>query len=386
MIRVGIIGTGGISRAHILGYQQFPDDCRIVAVCDIILARAERAGHELGPDVRVYQCHADMLAAKDLDLVSIATPPATHAPITVDCLDAGVNVLVEKPMAPSLEECDAMLAAQRRSGKLLSVVAQNRFRDDMALLKEAIGSGLIGEITHMQVNSSWWRGKPYYDLSWRGTWASEGGGCTLNHAVHHIDLALWMAGRPSSVTAVLANAAHDNSEVEDLSVAILQLGRGLATITSSVVDQGEEQSIIVYGEKARVSQPWKVVTAVPQPNGFPAPGGDPELAAQLEAIAANHQPLPHEGHTGQIGDVLEAVRDSRTPAITGGDGRSAIELITAIYESGNEHRTVNLPLTSDDPYYHAGELPKRAHHFFEKQNSVDDQAGFIIVGASPDPA
>ena len=386
MLRIGIIGTGNISRVHIKGYLEYPDECEIVALCDINPMKAEEKRDEFGLQTPIYAAYEDMLRAQDLDLVSIATPPATHAPITIGCLNAGVNVLVEKPMAPSLEECDAMLAAQKSSGKLLSVVAQNRYRDDMVILKDAIDSGLIGAITHMQVNSSWWRGRPYYDLAWRGTWASEGGGCTLNHAIHHIDLAVWMAGRPTAVTAVLANTAHDNSEVEDLSVAIFQLDRGLLTLTSSVVDHGEEQSIIVHGEKARVSQPWKVVTSVSQPNGFPLPGGDPQLADQLEEIAARHVPLSHEGHPGQIGDVLAAIREGRAPAITGEDGRTAVEMVTAIYESGTEHRSVDLPLTSDDPYYRAGELPKRAHHFFEKENSIEDLGGFIIVEGSPDPA
>ena len=116
------------------------------------------------------------------------------------------------------------------------------------------------------------------------------------------------------------------------------------------------------------------------------PGGDPGLVAQLDAIAASHVPLVHEGHPGQIADVLAAVRYGRRPAITSQDGRAAIELITAIYESGTERRTVDLPLTSADPYYHTGELPKRAHHFYEKENSVEDQGGFIVVEGSPDPA
>ena len=386
VLKIGIIGTGNISRVHIKGYLEFPDKCEIVALCDIYPQKAEEKREEFGLSARVYSSYEIMLANEDLDLVSIATPPGTHAPITIGCLAAGVNVLVEKPMAPSLEECDAMLAAEQASGKLLSVVAQNRYRDDMVVLKQAVDSGLIGNITHMEVNSSWWRGKPYYDLWWRGTWASEGGGCTLNHAIHHIDLAVWIAGRPNAVTAVLANAAHDNSEVEDLSVAIFQLDRGLVTVTSSVVDHGEEQSIVVHGEKARVSQPWKVVTSVSQPNGFPTPGGDPDLARALEAIAADHVPLAYEGHPGQIADVLDALREGRRPSITGEDGRTAIEMVTAIYESGTEHRTVSLPLTPDDPYYRTGELPRRAHHFYEKQNSVEDLGGFIIVEGSPDPA
>jgi len=188
-----------------------------------------------------------------------------------------------------------------------------------------------------------------------------------------------MAGQPSAVTAVLANAAHDNSEVEDLSIAILQIGRGLAEITASAVDHGEDQFIVVQGERARVSQPWRVAAWTAQPNGFPTPDGDPDLVARLEAIAANHVPLPCQGHDAQIADVVAAVRAGGRPAVTGQDGRNAIELITAIYESGTERRTVTLPLTPADPYYRAGGLPQLARHFFEKQNSVEDQVGFITT-------
>ena len=89
--------------------------------------------------------------------------------------------------------------------------------------------------------SLWWRGHCYYDLWWRGSWEKEGGGCTLNHAVHHIDMLGWLMGRPKKVTAVLSNASHDNAEVEDISIAVLQYEKGsLARVTSSVIDHGED--------------------------------------------------------------------------------------------------------------------------------------------------
>ena len=192
--------------------------------------------------------------------------------MAVQALEAGVHVIVEKPMAPSLEDCDAMLEAQRRSGKLLSAIAQNRFRTEMMRLKAVLDSGKIGPVAHTRIASEWWRGTSYYDLWWRGTWASEGGGCTLNHAIHHIDLALWLLGTPQAVVAMMTNAAHANAEVEDLSVAILQYERGLAELTSSVVHHGQRQEIVVQGERARVSQPWEVVAETAQPNGFPTSG------------------------------------------------------------------------------------------------------------------
>lgn len=274
-----------------------------------------------------------------------------------------------------------MIAAAKSSGKLLGSVAQNRYRDDMATLKEVLDSGLIGTVSHAQISSAWSRSLPYYDLWWRGTWASEGGGCTLNHAIHHIDLTLWLLGRPRAVTAVMSNAQHDNAEVEDLSVAILQYDRGLAELTSSTVHHGEQQSIVIQGQHARVSQPWSVAADRHRPNGFPS-GTNDQLVTELDAVAGAHQPLTKTGHPGQIGDFLAAVSEGRRPAIDGTEGRNAIELVTAIYESAIERKTVDFPLQPDDPYYRTGTLVERAPHFFEKTNSVDDQGGAIIVGGS----
>lgn len=382
MLTIGIVGTGGIARSHIEGYLRFGEECEIVALCDLAPGKAEAVRSELGLDgARVYEDAAAMLSAERLDLISVATPPSSHAALSIAALEAGVDVLVEKPMAPSLEECDAMIAAARANGRLLSVVAQNRFRDDIATLKEVLESGLAGPVAHVQVSSAWWRGTEYYDLWWRGTWESEGGGCTLNHAIHHLDMTLWMLGTPKAVTSVLTNAAHENAEVEDLSVSVLQYDRALAEVTASVVSHGEEQAIIVQGRHARVSQPWKVVAEVANPNGFPGPDGDAERVAAIEAVAAAHRPLEHTGHAGQIGDMLDAVRERRRPAVDGEDGRRAIELVTAIYEAGVERRTVDLPLRPDDPYYRTGTLVERAPHFFSKTASVGELPGAITVGA-----
>jgi len=374
MLRIGIIGTGGIADAHINGYLAFPDDCEIVALGDVVPGKAAQKAAAFGLDAAAYDDPFAMLAEADIDLVSVATPPSTHAALAIAALDAGVHVLVEKPMAPSLDECDAMIAAQQRSGKLLSVVAQNRFRDDLVALKAVVDSGLLGSISHVRVDSAWWRGLPYYDLWWRGTWEKEGGGSTLNHAIHHIDLLLWLLGRPNEITAMLANAQHDNAEVEDLSVAVLRYERGLAQLTSSVVHHGEEQEIVVQGEHARVSQPWKVIAETSRPDGFPEPGGDTDLVARIEALAAGLEPLAHRGHAGQIGDLIESIRTGRDPIAGSQDGRNAVELVTAIYKAGIERTVVDLPLSTDDPYYRAGHLVEAAPRFYEKRRSLAEAA------------
>ncbi|GAA2719083.1 Gfo/Idh/MocA family protein [Cellulomonas aerilata] len=387
MIKVAVVGTGNISPSHIRAYQALRDRCTIVALCDLNPAKAEALQQELGLDeATVYASHPEVIARGDIDLVSVCTPPSTHEAISIDFLEAGVNVLCEKPMAPSLAACDAILAAEGRGGAIFSSVAQNRYRDDVVRLKSAIDSGLAGAVSHVAVDSAWWRGLPYYDLWWRGTWEQEGGGCTLNHAVHHVDLLLWLLGAPESVTAVLTNAAHENAEIEDLSVAVLAYQRALATITSSVVHHGEQQRIVVQGREASVSLDGEVVAEVTQSNGFPLPGGNTGLVAQLTDLAAGLDPLPHTGHQGQIDDVLTALETGRRPAIDGHDGRRTIELITAIYQAGIERRTVDLPLTADDPYYQPGTLTERAPRFFAKTASVRDQSGPISVSGATAPA
>ena len=215
MLNVAIIGTGNISPAHINAYLTFPDRCRIIALCDIYPEKAEEKKARFGlSDAKIYDSHTELLRelSGKLDLCSVCTPPFTHSKIAIDALLSGVNVIVEKPMASSLEECDRMLDAEAQSGRTLSVIAQNRFTDPYMKLRRVLDSGLAGRVLHAEIDSYWWRGHCYYDLWWRGAWATEGGGCTLNHAVHHIDMLGWLLGEPERVTAVLSNAAHDRRD------------------------------------------------------------------------------------------------------------------------------------------------------------------------------
>ncbi|MDR2792977.1 MAG: Gfo/Idh/MocA family oxidoreductase [Treponema sp.] len=385
MINIAIIGVGNISRLHMEAYRLFPGRCKIVALCDIAVEKCENSKKTENPDALVFDSHETMLDAMKgrIDLVGVCTPPYTHAQIAIDCLKAGCNVLVEKPMAASLEECDAMLAAEKESGRMLACIAQNRFRTPIAALKNVLDRGMIGRVLHAQVDSFWWRGLRYYDLWWRGKWKTEGGGCTLNHAVHHIDLLIWMMGMPEKVTAVLSNAAHNNAEVEDISVAVLQYPAGaLAQITSSVIHHGEEQQLIFQGENARVSAPWKVCANVAGTNAFPLKEHDAALEAKLTGFVDSYPPLPYEGHTGEIENVLSAIERGCGPAIDGHDGRNALELITAIYKSGASGSTVALPLGADDPFYTVEGIMAAVPHFYEKTTSVAGFSGTITTGST----
>ena len=379
MIRVAVVGTGGISHAHIKAYLQFPERCKIVALVDIIPGKAQKVKEQYGLDAEVFLDHHEILD-KEIDLVDVCTPPFTHAEITINALKSGKNAVCEKPMAASLEECDAVLRARDESGMKLSIIAQNRFRLPVRNLKALLDSGMAGKVRHVTVNSLWFRGHSYYDLWWRGTWEKEGGGCTLNHAVHHIDMLGWMMGTPQRMTSVLANTGHDNAEVEDLSVSVAEYPGTLAVVTASVVDHGEEQELVFQCEKAKIAFPYSVFASQPQPNGFPLTEPDAAFAEKAEKYLASLPPLKYEMHDGQLDNMLTAIETGGEPAITGEDGRRTIELITAIYKAGSARQGVTLPITPDDPFYTVEGIRQAVPHFYEKTVSVESQDGDLSFG------
>lgn len=383
MLGVAVIGAGAICPAHLQAYLAFPERCNIKAVCDIYVDKARQKIEQCRLDADAYEDFRELLERDDIDLVSVCTPPYTHAEIAIAALRAGKHVIVEKPMASSLAECDAMNEAAGQSGKVLSVIAQNRFTTPMMKLKAVLDTGLMGPIVHAQVDSYWWRGHSYYDLWWRGTWEKEGGGCTLNHAVHHIDIFQWMNGMPSEMTAVMANTSHDNAEVEDLSIAIARYDSGaLAQITSSVVHHGEQQQLIFQGKHARVSAPWQLAASKARSNGFPDRDG--ELEAEIQRFYDGLADLPHEGHRGQILDVLDAIEQGRPVLVDGIQGRRTLELITAIYQSASTGKTVRLPLGPDSPFYTREGILKHATYFYEKKKSIENfQDNRITSGGNP---
>jgi predicted dehydrogenase len=371
MINVGVVGVGNIAPHHLEAYLRFPERCRVVALADIVPEKCSKAVERFGLEASTFDSHRRLLEEAGVDLVDVCTPPSTHAEIAIDALESGRNVVVEKPMAASLDECDAMLRAERESGKLLAVIAQNRFRTEMMRLKRLLASGLAGKVLHAQVDSYWWRGSNYYDLWWRGTWEGEGGGCTLNHAVHHVDLLLWMMGAPAEVLAMMGNVAHDNSEVEDLAAAMLRFPDGaVGQLTSSVVHHGQHQQLVFQAERARVSAPFECYASRALPNGFPERDGaaEAELAAAYEELA----PLAYEGHTGELDNVLGALEGREDLLVDGEQGRRTIELITAIYASAITGSAVRLPMAPSDPFYRREGLLGAAPRFHEKSRVVSD--------------
>jgi UDP-N-acetyl-2-amino-2-deoxyglucuronate dehydrogenase len=374
MVNVLVIGAGAISDFHLEGYRRFGDRVAVKAVADVDVARAKNKIESHGLSAKAYEDYRDALSGTAIDLVSVCTPPATHASITVSCLEAGINVLVEKPMATSLEECDRMIAAAEANRKVLSPVAQLRFLDAFHKVKKVLEMDLIGKLHYVQTDALYWRGNSYYDLDWRGLWEKEGGGCTLNHAVHYLDLMLWMAGKPCEVGAYMTNHCHTNSEVEDFSTAILKYpGGALGHITSSIIHHGEKQAIIFQAERAGISLPFAVHCCRPLENGFPET--DEELRQTIISAYDGIPDLPFTNHAGQIDDVLKAVESGSPLRVEGKDGRNALELITAIYRSAISNAPVSLPITPDDDCYTAQGLQTRAPRYHKKTKSI---SGFTV--------
>lgn len=382
MIQCAVIGIGAISSAHIEGYLEHRQRCRIAALSDVNQARAEKAAADYGLDAAVFTDYRRILEDPSISLVSICTPPGMHCQVAVECLKAGKNVLLEKPMALSLEQCDRMLEEANRTGGILSVVSQYRYTGPYYRLKKLLESGKAGELLHISVDALFWRGQPYYYLDWRGRWKTEGGGCTLNHAVHFIDQLIWLAGMPRWVSAFMGDNYHTNAEVEDISEAIVQYENGvIGRITSSIIHHGEQQGVSLQTDRCGIGVPFSVSVSKSLENGFPKndPASEETILTAFEEI-----PLPpYQGHAGQIHDVLNALEGKPSGYVTGIDGRNAVELVQAIYRAASEKAVVTLPIQSDNPFYTTEGMLPRVPVFHEKTISVQGFANNTIkVGGS----
>lgn len=371
MLNVAVVGAGNICPAHIEGYLSFPERCRVVALVDIYPEKAVKIKEKYHLEADVYNDHKDLMNRDDIDIVSICTPPYTHKEIAIDLMKSNIDVLVEKPMASSINECTEMIDAMNDSGSRMSVISQNRFQTPIYNLKKMLELGDAGKVIHAQVDSFWWRAEKYYDLWWRGTWEKEGGGCTLNHAVHHIDILCWMNGLPKRVTSVLANLAHTNSEVEDFSLVVGKYSDGaMSTLTSSLVHHGEDQKIIMQCEKAKISAPWDVYASKGKDNGFFEK--DQELTDALDTKYKALDALEFTGHTGQIDDVLTGLESGADFMVTPEQARNTIAYITAVYKSGFTGKPVDLPIDENDEWRTVEGIQKNVKKFYEKTTSVEN--------------
>lgn len=376
---VAIIGTGNIAGSHAEGYLAFPERCRIVALCDIFPEKARAFAEKHGlSGCTITADYKELLDREDISLVSVCLPPSLHAEVSIAFMESGKDVLCEKPMASSLEEADLMNEAQKRTGRLLSIISQNRYRNNLYKVKRLLDSGILGRVLYTKVNSFWYRGTNYYTLWWRGTWANEGGGCTLNHAVHQIDLLNYLVGKPESIISVMGNVAHDNSEVEDISMSLLRYPGAFGEINVSLFNHAERQEFEIVTERATVTVPWSVHSVRQLPNGFFEQ--DPDTEKEIQDAYDSIPDLEYEGHTAQIGNVLRTIAGEEDLLIDGSAGRDALDVIYGIYQSAVERREVMLPVGKGSSFYTKDGVLKAAPRFYEKSASVDNIDGDITLG------
>ncbi len=345
-LRIALIGPGKVAHLHAKAVLQTPDT-ELVAVHGRTYQKAEDFANQYG--IRAYSDIYDMVDREDVDLCIVTTPHPAHREPTVAALNAGAHVLTEKPLASSLEDCDAMLEAARRNGRYLGTISQRRFYEPSMRIRQAIDAGKIGKPVLGMVQMLGWRGEAYYQSDlWRGSWAGEGGGVLVNQAPHQLDLLLWYMGEVESVYGIWRNLNHPYIEVDDTAVAVVQFKNGgLGNIVvSNSQKPGLYGKVHVHGENGATVgvqtdggsmfvAGMSGVTDPPVNDLWTVPGEEAELSKFVAEDTAFFNTIDATVHYFgiQIADFRDAIRDGRPPMVTGEDGRNVVALFQAIYES-----------------------------------------------------
>ncbi|HWI40262.1 MAG TPA: Gfo/Idh/MocA family oxidoreductase [Verrucomicrobiae bacterium] len=341
MLNIALVGCGRISERHaeLLGNSQIAR-ARLAAVCDTDTSRARRLGERYG--VPHYRDMHEMAAAeKDLHVISLLTPSGLHAEHVIGLAPYGKHLIVEKPMALSLDDADRMIQTCDEHGIKLFVIKQNRFNLPVQKLKEAMAAKRFGKLVLGTIRVRWCRDQAYYDQdAWRGTWAFDGG-VFANQASHHIDLLEWMMGDVESVFAKSATALVD-IETEDTGLAVLKFRNGALGVieaTTATRPKDLEGSLSVLGEKGTVEIGGFAVNRMKIWNFLERTPGDDEV---LEKFSSNPPDVYGFGHKAYYEHVVDCILNNRKALIDGLEGRKSLELISAIYESIETGREVAL--------------------------------------------
>lgn len=328
-VRFGLIGCGRIAPKHVSALAKMPQ-AQLACVCDLMEAKARAVGEEVG--MPWYTDYHDMLEHEPVDVVNVCTESGNHAGVAIDVMKKfGCSIIVEKPMALQLSDADAMIQTAREANVRLFTVKQNRFNGPIQLLKRALDEGRFGRVLMVTSRVRWHRAQEYYDQApWRGTWTQDGG-CITNQAIHYVDLMQWLGGPVSSVYAASRRFLH-HMEAEDTAVSTWQfqsgaLGAFEATTCANPKDL--EGSITVLGEKGEVEIAGFAVNQV-RTWAFAE-----ERPEDLQVQDANYIPdnVYGFGHEALFRSILESLATGQPNMLEGGEGRKALELVTAMYEA-----------------------------------------------------
>lgn len=323
MIRSAIVGTGAIATAHARAVAAVPERAQLVAAVDVDPVRVKEFARTWAVP-ETYGSVASLLAAGDVDLVHVCTPPRSHLAIALECLAAGVTVLIEKPPVLSLSEMDDLIAAESQSSGQVAAVFQHRFGSAAVRLRRLATSGALGRPLVATCNTLWYRDDEYFAVPWRGSWAEEGGGPTMGHGIHQFDLLLSVLGQWEQVSALAVRQSRP-TETEDVSMAMVTFANGaVASVVNSLVSPRETSCLRFDFERATVEvehlygykdTDWTVT---------PAPGCPDVWLSGLD--------IP-SGHEAQLVAVLDALDRGEPPPVSLLEARDTMEFIAAVYAS-----------------------------------------------------
>ena len=346
-MKYALIGCGRIAVNHIKA--ALNNKLQIVAVCDVIEEKMEAllAKYNLQNETSIkrYTDYKQMLAENaDIELISIATESGLHAEIALYGIEHNKNVIIEKPMAMSIDDADKIIEAAEKYGVKVSACHQNRFNVAVQKMRKALEAGRFGKISHGSIHVRWNRDKNYYDQApWRGTWAQDGG-ALMNQCIHGIDLLRWMmGGEIDEVYGKTKQQFHHYLEAEDIGMAVVSFKNGaVATIegTTNVYPENLEETLYLFGETGTVKIGGTSTNNIDVWDFADETEADAENKGLKEATSNVYG----NGHTSLFADVIDAVKNNRQPYVDAKAGRDALELVLAIYKSAAEGKPVKLPL------------------------------------------
>ncbi|GAB3604976.1 Gfo/Idh/MocA family oxidoreductase [Conyzicola nivalis] len=335
-LRAAIIGTGSVATLHARSLDRI-DGVELVAVADVMPGRARAFADEHAAAAHAYDSLEHLFAAETVDVVHLCTPPGVHAPQAVAAFAHGAHVIAEKPPALSLSELQQMTDAAAAADRRFAVVFQQRTGSAADRVKRLLDSGAFGRALFATCNTLWYRDAEYYSVPWRGRWETEGGGTTLSHGIHQIDLLAYLLGDWRAASAQLWRQARE-VETEDVSTATILFESGtVASVSTSVVSPRETSSIRIDTERATIEvdhlyghapKNWRIT-----PASFV---GEEEAAAWNFDDAAFEGGIVPSGHDALLGSVYASLfAGEPLPAVAAEPAR-ALEIVTAFYASARE--------------------------------------------------
>lgn len=337
-MNLAIVGCGFVAKKHAKAIANI-SDANLVAVCDPVKENRDYFVKNYG--AVPYASLDDLLERETIDIVSICTPTGLHAPLTIQAAEAKKHIILEKPMAMTLEEADQILRVVKANDVKLSVVLPNRYRPAAQTLKHLLQENRLGKISHINAIVNWNRDQSYYDqATWRGTKALDGG-ALMNQSIHNLDLMLWLIDEPVKEVFSMEATRLRQIEVEDVSNGLVRFESGilgLVQAATTVYPKNFEESITIFGEKGTVK------IGGPQALHFKhleiANMTNEELEALKQKIEADPLGLP--GHQRIIEDMIKAVQQDQDPLITGHEARKSLALVLALYESAKLNQPISL--------------------------------------------